>query len=725
MSLFQKAVTNHLLTVGILRKGEGTYTVDPETDELIFLGDLHPDQYHENNPTNEMGFDLPKNARYGDRAPEGKWITGKFGEHVFLDQYEREHRHGIDAMIAKVADRIDDQTGGEGARQIIQDAIGDYNDDHSTGKAQHLPDMMSPEWRKLTKSEFSGPGTMEEANNFAARGMKGTFINLNLSRDASVNNKGVKLAPHPESYRIPFAPYLHDAIKNLRGDKYNAKFDEGITHPYVSGKYISPSTRRLRGVAGQNLDEDMTLPHDFRSELGHSSTSNMVHDDVHNWEMIQHMPKALFNMVVGAKGGAPVKTVSHRNYLSSLSEQILNNSPEEVLDEPIYGTTLREAFKLGNADKILLPLVQQMAKSKGALGFMIGNPKQAGVANSMMDTIRDELLAHPELKGQGAELLQNARKKVSAGKTHGSYGSKKGGGLHDVGAEMLALSGLIGDPAALADFSNELFQADETADEQHKLYRLIGGALTAAHGGQVRNHAPVSGAEQPGLVPKYLEGHLDMNREMPQHMLDNYVPTTQIQEDDSPLAEPEYTPISNTNPKEVQPKTDFSGVDDKWRDALSRRIQQEPSIGIPAYQQSIGGPSIDPTNLSAEQLQALQERVKQFGAAQSPYQTKLTDSFPVATSFDTLSIEDRLIKAMERVQMIEARKDIAVLKSVPKEQLSLNKEDDVSFLAMKLGITKQDIRVISNTKGDWDRIAKAYRIKPSVVKVVKVTLGGA
>ena len=80
---------------------------------------------------------------------------------------------------------------------------------------------------------------------------------------------------------------------------------------------------------------------------------------------------------------------------------------------------------------------------------------------------------------------------------------------------------------------------------------------------------------------------------------------------------------------------------------------------------------------------------------------------------------------MERVQMIEARKDIAVLKSVPKEQLSLNKEDDVSFLAMKLGITKQDIRVISNTKGDWDRIAKAYRIKPSVVKVVKVTLGGA
>lgn len=724
MSLFQKSVTNHLLTIGILRKGEGTYTVDPETGELIFLGDLHPDQYHENNPTHEQEFDLPKNARYGDRAPKGEWIEGKFGEHVFLDQYGREHRHGIDAMIAKVADRIGDPNG-EASRKMIQDAIGDYNDEHSAGEAQHLPDMMSPEWRKLTKSEFSGPGTIEEANKFAARGKKGTFINLNLSRDASLEGKGVKLAPHPESYRIPFAPYLHDSIKNLRGDKYKAIFDEGITHPYVSGKYISSSTRRLRGNSGQNLDEDMSLPEDLRNELGHSSMSNLVHGDVHNWEMIQHMPKALFNKIVNAKGGRPINKIKHRNFLSSLSEQILTQSPEEVLDEPIYGTTLREAFTVGNADKILLPLVQQMAESNGALSFMIGNPKQKGVANSMMDTIRQELLAHPELEGQGAELLQNARKRVSAGKAHGTYGPQKGGGFHEVGTEMLALSGLIGDPAHLANFSNDLFQADENADEQHKLFSLMGGALTAAHGGQVRNHAPVSGGEMPGLVPKYLEGHLDLNRQMPEHMQANYVSPAMTQEYDSTVPEAEYTPISDTNPKEVQPQTDFSGVDDKWRDELSRRIQQEPSVGIPAYQQSIGGPSIDPTNLSAEQLQALQQRVKQFGAAQSPYQTKLTDSFPVATSFDTLSIEDRLIKAMERVQMIEARKDIAVLKSVPKEQLSLNKEDDVSFLAMKLGITKQDIRVISNTKGDWGRIAKAYRIKPSVVKVVKVTLGGA
>lgn len=746
MSLFQKSITNHLLIIGMLRKGEGTYTVDPETGELIFLGDTHPDQYHENNPTHEQEFDLPKNARYGDRAAQGEWGEGLFGEHVFTDIYDREHRHGIDAVIAKVADRIGDPSG-ETARQMIQDAIDDYNDDHVDSKNQGLPDLMSPEWRKLTKSEFASPQTMDEANNFAARGKKGTLINLNLSRDASLGSKGVKLAQHPESYRIPFAPYLHDNIKALRGDKYRAQFDEGITHGYISGKYISPSTKRLRGVAGQNLAEDLTLPHEFREGLGHSSTSssNMTHQDVHNWEVIQNMPKALFNMVIGAKGGAPVKTVSHRNYLSSLSEQILNNTPEELLDEPIYGTTLREAFKLGNADKVLLPLVQQMAKSKGALGFMIGNPKQAGVANSMVDTIRQELLAHPELEGQGAELLQNARKRVSAGKTHGSYGSKKGGGLHDVGAEMLALSGLIGDPTHLAEFSNDLFQADETAEEQHKLYKLMGGALTAAHGGQVRNHAPVSGEEMPGLVPKYLEGHMDVNRQMPEHMQANYVSPAMTEDYDSSVPEPEYKPIEETNPKELQPKPEVApppkqtwsqadvppGVDmNRLRDLISSRQAKDPAAFIPQYEQ-MTGKTIPPNivnpveDIDQEKRRDMLARVAGAAAAQSPYQTKLTDSFPVATSFDTLSIEDRLVKAMERVQILEAKKEVAILKQVPKESLNISKEDDVSFLAMKLGITKQDVKVISNTKGDWDRIAKAYRIKPSVVKVVKVTLGGA
>jgi hypothetical protein len=168
----------------------------------------------------------------------------------------------------------------------------------------------------------------------------------------------------------------------------------------------------------------------------------------------------------------------------------------------------------------------------------------------------------------------------------------------------------------------------------------------------------------------------------------------------------------------------------RLRDLISRGQAKDPAAFIPQYEQ-MTGKTIPPNivnpveDIDQEKRRDMLARVAGAAAAQSPYQTKLTDSFPVATSFDTLSIEDRLVKAMERVQILEAKKDVAILKQVPKESLNISKEDDVSFLAMKLGITKQDVKVISNTKGDWDRIAKAYRIKPSVVKVVKVTLGGA
>ena len=85
-----KSVTQALFASGLLRKGEGPYTVDPLTGELIFLGDTHPDQYHDLNPTNDMGYDLPKNARYGDRAAEGEWDRGDAGEHLLRDSTDSE-----------------------------------------------------------------------------------------------------------------------------------------------------------------------------------------------------------------------------------------------------------------------------------------------------------------------------------------------------------------------------------------------------------------------------------------------------------------------------------------------------------------------------------------------------------------------------------------------------------------------------------------------------------
>jgi len=745
MTLLFKSVTHALLASGMLRKGEGTYTVDPLTGELVFLGDTHPDQYHDLNPTNDMGYDLPKNARYGDRAAEGDWGMGADGEHVYTDIHGNEHRHGIDALIAKVSKITGN---GELARQIISDAIGDYNDDHQDAKNQSLPeDIMSPEWRRLTKGDFSSPKTTEQANQFSARGKGGTFINLNMSSDARLKHSKQGLAAHPESYRIPFAPYLHDI---LREDfNYKSNFDEGITHGYISGRHISPNTRRLRGRVGENLADDMTLPPEFREMLGHSSVGDVVHNDVHNWEMVQHMPLDIFNPLpeygkgVKNPGGTNIKKENYREYMLKLLPAIVSNLNEnntEMLDVPLFtrqdpsgpveGPTVREIYdetRFGKKFPKLDEIIDQMAMSPDALQFMLGNPAQkTSRVNKLVNTLKNELIAHPDLKGQGQQMFDNAMERVTAGNTLGTHG-KKGKAVHMPAAEFLALSGVIGSLDALTNFAQEE-PAHETSQSQKDMFSLLGSLVTLGHGGTVREFAPVSGEAAPGLVPKYLDGHLDVNRPLPEHMQNYFVPSAMTEAYYSPLATDDSEPMAKPEAQPEAPPPDFASMDDEYRkkvgEAISRRMQKEPMFGLPSYFQQTGKQPVDPLSLDEQQRQKLMEAVKTFGASQSPYQTKLTDSFPVATSFDTLSIEDRLVKAMERVQMLEAKRDVAVLKQMPKENLSANKEDDVSFLAMKLGITKQDVRTISNSKGDWDRIAKAYKIKPSVVKVVKVTLGG-
>lgn len=97
----------------------------------------------------------------------------------------------------------------------------------------------------------------------------------------------------------------------------------------------------------------------------------------------------------------------------------------------------------------------------------------------------------------------------------------------------------------------------------------------------------------------------------------------------------------------------------------------------------------------------------------TPVQTQLTDY---------MKSEDRLVKAMESLQMREARLDDDVMKKA--SSLSIASEHDVSTFAKKMGIAPQDIRLIYSSKGDWQRLTKSFGYPEELVKVVKVTFGG-
>ena len=97
----------------------------------------------------------------------------------------------------------------------------------------------------------------------------------------------------------------------------------------------------------------------------------------------------------------------------------------------------------------------------------------------------------------------------------------------------------------------------------------------------------------------------------------------------------------------------------------------------------------------------------------TPVQTRLTDY---------MKSEDRLVKAMESLQMREARLDDDVMRK--SSSLSISSEHDVSTFAKKMGIAPQDIRLIYSAKGDWQRLTKSFGYPEELVKVVKVTFGG-
>ena len=117
------------------------------------------------------------------------------------------------------------------------------------------------------------------------------------------------------------------------------------------------------------------------------------------------------------------------------------------------------------------------------------------------------------------------------------------------------------------------------------------------------------------------------------------------------------------------------------------------------------------------------DRMRQFQQnVGDPYQRFITQ---YAKSSDNPSAaKDRLIKAVEILQIEDARRDDEIIKHLPSNNLSVDSITDILYLAKMLDITSMDVSTILNTKGDWERISKTYGYSDRVVKVVKVSFGG-
>jgi hypothetical protein len=716
MSVISSLLNSPLL----LRKGEGIFRVDPETGESVYIGMPHEGIFHddEKNPLH-YGIDLPLHAHLGDRTPSGQWMQGKHGEMVWQDEYGHTHRHGIDGLINQLG-----ELGVPDPHDFIQEVI-DYVNKNHTNDAMKIPSIEDAAWRKLVAHNYSKSFKPEEALSYPYNGKDGTFATLNMSSNPEASTAKFKLAQHPESYRLGFAPI----IRQMLGEKYGidipeGQYIEGITKSYISGEALSPKAKRLKGSFGEALTPQGLLPHHVNEALG--VTGNQVQpfqEAVHSWEMYHALPAILahpdaqqiFKEFEGKRaGGRPFSPVIYEKALAKFAPHMLAKTPPELLDTPIITSTsgqmsLREVLQDETGIKIL---AGQMMKSPAALAFLLGNADQAGAANHILDEMHSQLLS--QLSPEEAKALDNTMMGITAGKTPGAQDRNS----HEMGKKLFGLAHHV-EPESMKEFALEHFPPHPDLEAQDGLFNLVADSISHAHGHQPRRAT----TEAPDYSNVTLPRLLDQN--MGTVPLPPYLAERKIKEwrqypegVDGPESDEELKPLAPP-----------SGDSDIW----NRIANYSPETQAQIYEHfKTQNPqhAIDESSLQTQALQSGQEFTPQMAAQrfinaqrQKSETTQQTlPDYPVAASFDTIPVEDRLIKAMERLQMLDAKKDVAVLKRV--STVPSGTTDSHSFLADKMGLEKQDIRAIAHSKGDWNRVAKAYNTKPVLVKAVKVSLEG-
>ena len=144
---------------------------------------------------------------------------------------------------------------------------------------------------------------------------------------------------------------------------------------------------------------------------------------------------------------------------------------------------------------------------------------------------------------------------------------------------------------------------------------------------------------------------------------------------------------------------------------MRAQFRDAPMEQVRSVMEGAGRPISSDPQTAQRQMQQFQQTVG------DPYQRFITQY--IKSSDDPVAARDRLVKAVEALQIEDARKDVLVKKSLNPQSI-----EDVRMMAKQMELAPIDVQTILNTKGDWNRITKTYGYSDETVKKVKVTFGG-
>jgi len=677
-------------------------------------------------------LDIPAFAHDGaGNVYEGEWAKDDGGIYYYHTR-ERDHpngprffKHGIDAAAYRLLRALQGYVPSISSPDVVKifnEAIDLFNQKHPNEK-HHLAPFESLQWRKLRSAPLPKQVEMHpDKTTRPTRSQDGTKITLLTNNNAAENPNGKFI----ESYHLPFNVELRQLLEQHLSPNvidmlaHNCRF---LLHdkPFVYANYTTPpkyirSEQRDPGSAYIDGSK-VPFPDEFRPA---------EQQEAFTWQVLHHLPDVFFKPMPQNREAIDLQ----RRTADHIRQAMSGGNVDAIPNFPVTFTFEGQRIQRPLQEALLTPEYQQAVikeiSSVPAMMFLFGRANQKGgnfmkLFNEVMGRLEDYSgLSHDE---------------------HTEYytagGSGKGTGMHAKAGRVMALANMFGSNEDGSSKMRDVQFEGITPDEQEQVNlnrRLIEGL--AEHQMAARGHERKDVGEVPSKPlgrPMHIQNyHGDMLE--PQLTLDPHMENYDYQmvedfADYNPGDLPQEVPASAPEPPSAHPAASgpppTSGpspppLADAGTPGMTPALPEfqaiRPDIGRldpHQFRQFMAQAGIGRQRPSMEpELSPVEARAQQ-GLA-DPRQTLLTQFMRSEDAH--LPVMDQVMKALERMQYREAELDDNVVKHLSPSRVSSRQ------LASYVGLTSEEVTTINHTMGDWHNIAKSYKVKPEVVKVIKMSM---
>ena len=711
----------------------------------------------------------------------GNLIKGKFelekvgakGIPVWVDEYGGKHYHGIDG-VAHHYDKLLKKAGIEGdAIEHIEEAIRRTNADYGEKTDNHLPGFGDPRWRQIALSDYQGRNEEGNRVHYIDHGGKKKLVTGYTNYHKDTNPFGTYI----DSLSVPYQKHLRDiAIENgIKPELIGGKQSHFLKYPHINRRLLSYASHPETGEPTYN---GTTFPQGhWKGGKGHAATQQMVdglrdmgHSVDRTLEGISahsgaahNLPNDFFRLKTQTHHGKGEERGAYAIALNEIHQAIGESTEGRVgerlsegkpnmnpLQHPALTNTMFKGVHLGHwlSNPQLKQELLTELQGTGAFNKLFGKTTKGSTRSKaksfhqkLMDAYTEHHTGVPD--EAGLEAMNFGGYRSTIGTLGGRNGSHWAAGniyalamLSGINPEMGNVVGnsMLRDsqiPPELAEKHGIRLRDEpvENTAERRRVLEALHDYLGEAQGHQTRVPLP----EQ--LPTQGVSTHSVKGGQYQGGTLADYIPyqatygapglEDAVSRQQGNTIQTDVNPITGGQTQINKPAEQTAVMHPSTSVNMANRVGVQPADVTQARQGA--------ANMTPEQLQSIAaagggnistpENIERFRSAYSdPNQRFLTEYMKGDTNMS--GAQDRIVKALEDVQMKDAMSDDDVLKHLNSSKLSIESSSDVSSLSKKLGLAPQDVRLIHNTKGDWMRLTKSFGYTPTIIKVVKASFRG-